>query len=251
MVLIKYLLLLITLFCAAKGSAQITVQGRVLDKSKINLVENVLVRATNGNTSSTDSLGRYMIAAGQQDSIYFIYDGKATPKYAVKTIEDLRQFDISIHKNIPGKYTTLSEVVVSARSFREDSIANRVQLAKYFDYRKAGAHITMNNDGSTGLDINELINTFRFKRNRQLKGFQKWLEYTEQEKYITYRFNEQLVKGLTGLEKPRLDTFIKLFRPEFELLVAMSDWQLGEYILNANKRFQNLRPMEATLPKQE
>ena len=249
--MIKFLLLFFAVFCAAGAGAQISVQGRVLDQSKRNLVENVKVYASNGSETATDSLGRYRIIVTRQDSIYFVYEGKETPKYAVSNIEDIRQFDISIHKNIPGKYTTLSEVVVSARSFREDSLANREQYAKYFNYKKAGAHITMNNDGSTGLDINELINTFRFKRNRQLKGFQRWLEYTEEEKYINHRFNEQLIKGLTGLEKPRLDTFMKLFRPEFKLVMNMSDWQLGEYILNANKRFQKLSPPEAILPKQE
>lgn len=237
-------------FVSLAASGQIIVRGRVMDKTKINLVENVSVYGTNGATSITDSLGRYHIAIGPEDSVYFSYSGRETPKYALNTIPDISQFDIAIEKSIPGKYTTLSEVVVVSRSYRQDSVENREQYAKIFNYEKPGIKTT-SGGGTAGFDLNELINSFRFKRNKRLRNFQSWLEDLEQERYINYRFNDIYVKRLTGLQKPFLDTFMVWFKPPYELLASLNEWQLGEYVLEMNNKFQRIMPAAAILPKKD
>lgn len=238
--------------CVVCARAQLTVTGRVLDQGRHNLVENVLVFSTGGQSRITDSLGRYEIEATRDDSLYFVFEGKATPKYPVRTIADLRQFDIAIKRDIPGRYTTLSEVVVTSRSFRQDSLENREQYAKAFNYRKPGIYIAPPTPGEAmGLDLDQLVNTFRFKRNRQLSRFQSWLRYSEEEKYVSYRFNANLVRGLTGLNGAALDSFMKWNRPAYEDVAAMSDWQLGEYILASFKRQRTIPNSTPMLRKEE
>ena len=88
-----------------------------------------------------------------------------------------------------------------------------------------------------GVDINELINVFRFRRNRNMKFLQGWLIKEEQEKYIDYRYSKLFVRKLTKLESPELDSFMKYYRPEYEYVVMLSDAELGLYILECFKEY--------------
>ena len=73
-----------------------------------------------------------------------------------------------------------------------------------------------------GFDLDELINMFRFKRNRSLASFQRRLLLEEQDKFVEHRFNKALVRRLTLLESPELDSFMLLFRPS--LIIYSNSW---------------------------
>ena len=116
--------------------AQLTVTGTVFDSSRRNYVENVQVESTGGKFTRTDSMGRYKITVTEKDSLTFIYKNKPTQKFAVKDIPTLTQFDISLGINVKGGYRTLKEVIVFARSYREDSMENRQTYADVYNYHK-------------------------------------------------------------------------------------------------------------------
>ena len=82
----KILLFLFFCMSASQLRAQFTVSGTVLDKSKINRVENVRVVSTGGMFSITDSMGRYNILVKPGDSLTFIYNNKPTQKFPVNTL---------------------------------------------------------------------------------------------------------------------------------------------------------------------
>jgi exonuclease I len=91
-----------------------------------------------------------------------------------------------------------------------------------------------------GADLDELINIFRFKRNKRLRAFQQRLETQEQEKYIDYRFNKLFVKRITGMEGVLLDTFLVWYRPSYEFARNSSELSFNQYILNAFYQYQKL-----------
>ena len=135
--LLKTTLLLLIFICiAGQLTAQLTVSGTVFDSSKRNYVEDVKVESTGGKYTYTDSMGRYKIAVTEKDSLTFIYKNKPTQKFIVKDIADIQQFDISLHVNVKGKYSTLKEVVVFARTYRQDSIANRQTYGDIYNFSK-------------------------------------------------------------------------------------------------------------------
>ncbi|MBC7866896.1 MAG: hypothetical protein H7X88_05115 [Gloeobacteraceae cyanobacterium ES-bin-316] len=222
--------------------AQLTVSGTVLDKSKINRVENVRVLSTGGMFTTTDSMGRYSILVKPGDSISFVYKNKPTQPFEVNSITDLQQFDISLHLDIQSKYSVLKEVVVYSKSYKEDSLENRQTYADVFSYEKPGLSTSINPGGAVGADVNELINIFRFRRNKRLKAFQQRLELQEQEKYIDYRFNKITVGRITGLSGSALDSFLVWYRPSYEFAQMSSEIIFNEYVLNASYQYRKIMP---------
>lgn len=219
--------------------AQLTVSGTVYDISKTNLVENVRVVSTGGLFSITDSLGRYSIRVNLNDSLSFVYNNKPTQKFPVAVIKYPDQFDISLKIPVQSRYSLLKEVKVFSKSYKQDSMENRQTYADVFEYKKPGIHSSMSG-GVAGADLDELINIFRFRRNKQLRAFQQRLELQEQDKYIDYRFNKLFVKRITGLSESSLDTFMVRYRPSYEFVKTSSEISFNQYILNASYQFKRL-----------
>jgi len=240
---LRTVLLFFIFYCGSNvACAQLTISGTVLDKSKINRVENVQVLSTGGMFTVTDSMGRYSIQVKPGDSISFVYKNKPTQPFEVNIIANPAQFDISLHLNIESKYSVLKEVIVYSKTHQEDSLENRQTYANVFRYEKPGLSTTLTPGGGAGADINELINIFRFRRNKRLRAFQQRLENEEQEKYIDYRFNKISVARITGLRSPALDTFLVWYRPDYESTQASSEIELNRYILNASYQFRKIMP---------
>jgi hypothetical protein len=247
---LRFFLLFLFAFSSVTGlHAQITVSGTVYDISKINYVENVRVVSTGGVIAFTDSMGRYSIRTSDNDSLIFFYNNKPTQKFAVKAITDPVHFDISIRMNIKGKYGLLKEVTVFSKSYRQDSLENRQDYEDIYSYTKPGVKSSISPGGVPGADLDELINIFRFRRNKRLKAFQQRLELQEQEKYVNYRFNKITVKRITGLQSPLLDTFLVWFRPDYDFARNTDEMTFNQYVLNAFYQFQILMP--ALIPKKE
>jgi len=218
--------------------AQFTLAGQVFDSSRINPVEGVRVISTSGLFTVTDTVGRYSLRVMNTDSVTFFYRNKPTLKFAVSTIPDPAHFNISLHVTVKGKYRTMKEVIVYGKSYRQDSMENRETYGDVFDFRKPGVRTSVSPDGVAGADVNEIINMFRFKRNKRLRAFQLRLESQEKEKYVNYRFSKTHVRRITGLEGTRLDSFMIRYRPDYEFVSQADDLVLDQYILNASYRYK-------------
>jgi hypothetical protein len=225
--------------------AQVTVSGTVLDISKLNYVENVRVTSTGGRATVTDSLGRYKIMVNEEDSLSFIYNNKPTQKFAVRAIPNPYQFDISLRIPVKSKYSVLKEVVIYAKSYKQDSIQNRQDYADVFNYKKPGVSTSITPGGGVGADINELINIFRFKRNKRLKAFQRRLEDQEKEHYISSRFNRTMITRITGLTDTPLDTFMVWYRPPYDFTQQADETMFNQYVLNAYYQFRKIYTVPA------
>ena len=226
--------------------AQFMLGGTVYDSSRINYVEGVRVVSTGGLFAVTDSMGRYSVMVAEKDSVAFIYQNKPTQKFAVKGIGDVAHFNIALRVNVKGKYSTLKEVIVHGKSYRQDSLENRQTYADVFDYKKPRLESSVSPDGVAGANLDELINIFRFKRNRQLKRFQLRLEAQEQEKYVNFRFNKTLVKRITQLDSAQLDSFMIRYRPSYEFASNANEMVFNQYILNCSYEYKiNLQKQDA------
>lgn len=191
--------------------------------------------------SFSDSTGSYSIFAGEQDSIFFFFRNKPTQLFAVSAIKDHEAFDISLHIHAPGRYKQLKEIIVYGKSRRQDSIENRLQYDKIFHFSPGGLSLSNASPQSgigVGLDLEALINVFRFRRNRIMLRFQERLIKEEQDRYIDYRFNETIIEKLTALEKgEKMRRFMEQYRPEYEWLTTVLDIELYQYIQIAAKEF--------------
>ncbi len=233
----KFLLFTALLFNLT-ANAQMKITGTVYDVTKVNYVSHVRVESSSGNVTTTDSLGKYEIEVFENDSLTFFYNNKPTQKFSVAQVINPNQFDISIHIQINGKYKTMKEVTVFSKSYTLDSIENRITYRDIYNFTKPGVSSTISPDGVAGADLNELINMFRFRRNKRMLAFQKRLEEQEEEKYIHYRFSKTIVKRITGLRSPILEQFMNIYNPGFEFLKNADELIFTKYVIASYKEFK-------------
>jgi CarboxypepD_reg-like domain len=234
------LLVLLSLSIAAGGRVwgQVTVHGTVYNMYRTHPLDRVSVVSSSGRGTITDSAGNYQITVPSDDSIYFSYLGRATVKYPVKGINTLNEFDIALHVDP----TELKEVRVMPRDYREDSIQNRKDYEKYFNFKKPNP-FTVNGASSglgmgAGFDIDQIIRYFQFDRTRRLQAFQRRLVEDEQDKYIDHRFNPSMVLKVTHLQGDELDSFMSKYRPSYTFCVRATDYDLMEYTKLAFTEYQ-------------
>lgn len=221
----------------ALGQGRVRVSGRVFDMTKTTPMPLVSVLSTSGTGTVTDSLGRYTIIVYETDSIWFSYLNKPTPKYAVAAISNIYNFEISLHVQI----MELKQVMVKPRNYKLDSIQNRQDYAKAFNFQKPGIGTSMSPSGMAGLDLGELFDVFRFRQNRRMNAFKQRLLLEEQEKFIDHRFSRALVIKLTGLHSPELDTFMIRYRPELIFIQMATDYELQWYIKSSFEKYKKYK----------
>lgn len=233
------LLLGFFLFSADLDAQLYKVRGTVYDSSQHYPLEAVSVISTSGRGTVTNSDGVYEIDVSATDSIFFSYLGKPTMKFPIATIQNILQFNISLHVSIP----TLKEVKIRPRNYRQDSLQNREDYAKVFNYQKPKLKtVTPQYGAGVGFDLDEIVNMFRFKRNRSIANFQKRLLQQEEDKFIDYRFSKSLVRRLTLLTGNELDSFMRLYRPSYTFTKFANDYDFQAYIKQAYLRYENGLP---------
>ncbi len=245
----RYLLIILAgfLWTNSLSAQSIMVSGTVMDSTRKLIIPAVKVTSASGAIAYTDSIGHYNILVNPNDSIAFFYRGKSTTWFPVADMKYTRTFDIALQVRIEDRYQTLREIVVISKSYRQDSVENREKYAKIFNGSTGGLRLTETGaqGGTPGLDPNEIINMFRFRRNRNLKAFQQRLLEEEADKFIAYRFNKSLVKRITGLQAPQLDSFMVHYKPSYDFTVMATEYEFHSYILEASKLYrQGILPRE-------
>lgn len=223
----------------------VTVSGTVYDITARKPIEAVAVLSSSGRGAITDSAGRYSLIVKDNDSVWFSMLGKTTMKYAVDTIKNPSEFNVSILI----RAAELPEVKVRNNYYKLDSLQNRQDYAKYFNYKKPTLSIVSASPGynttpgvTAGFDLDAIINMFRFKYNRSMEALQKRLIQQEQDKYIDHRFSKQFVRKITKLQPPELDSFMIHYRPEYGFLQTVNDLELGYYIEKSFEHYKANRP---------
>jgi hypothetical protein len=206
------------------------VKGTVYDSSRLFTMNGVSVLSSSGKGTSTDANGKFELLVPEKDSVWFSYLNKATIKYPVANMANPMQFEISLHVNIP----TLKEVVLHPRIYKLDSLQNRIDYAKIFDWNRPNiASMTSIGPNGAGISVSELIRVFQFRRNKSNEAFQQRLLKEEQEKFIEHRFSKALVLRLTGLNGEARDRFMQLYKPTYLETATLSDYDF-QYRIKQN-----------------
>jgi hypothetical protein len=218
-----------------QDNKKVQLTGTIYDASARFALQGVSVLGTSGTGTTTDSLGRYKIQLPPGDSIYFSYLGRGTAKVPVRDIPQGFPFDMSLDVAIDS----LPAVFVRSPDYRTDSLENRREYKKAFDY--GYSYVDKMNPGRGGRSIGvgiDLDLLFDGKKNRQMLALQKRLEWEETDKYIDHRWNRALIRRVTGLEPPALDSFMRQYRPSKEFIQSCAtDYEFYHYILEWSKYF--------------
>jgi len=231
------LTILLSFFTGMSLHAQYKVKGKVYDSTRSYPMQYVTVHSTSGKLSISDGKGMYEISVGEKDSIWFSYLGKPTPKYPVLSMTTPLQFDIALNLGT----NVLKEVFVKTRDYRQDSIQNRLDYAKAFDwYKPKISPVTPTGPGvAAGFDLDQLIRMFQFRKNRSAAAFQQRLLEQEREKFVEHRYNKALVLRLTGLSGAARDSFMLRCRPVYEFCIMATDYEFQSYIKDCYQDYKN------------
>ncbi len=207
---------------------QVEVHGTVYDRSRYFAMPGVSVISTSGEGTMTDSSGQYRLRVSRKDSVFFSYLGRATVKFPIGNIDPNSPMDISIAVAVDS----LPLVVVRPKAYRYDSMENRDEYRKIFDYEP---DYIGQGQGGAGINLDML---FGARRNRQMLALKERLIEEEQEKYVDYRFNRTLVRQITGLDRPALELFMRMYRPTFDYIKSCeNDYEFYKYIKDCGTYF--------------
>ena len=76
------------------------------------------------------------------------------------------------------------------------------------------------------------------KQNRERWAFQKMQEKWQNEKYVDFVFNEELVKRITYLDNEDLKRFMRIYRPNYRFLRESTEYEYLKYIKDAYKLYR-------------
>ncbi len=224
------LLCLTALGRQTSAQTRVEVQGTVYDKTRLFAMPGVSVMGTSGQGTMTDSTGHYKFYLHSTDSLYFSYLGKSTARFPVKGLVQGYPMDISLAVNIDS----LPLVVVRPKPYRYDSLENRDEYRRIFEY---SPDYLSSGSGGVGINLDALLSG---KKIRQTLALQRRLIEQEQDKYVDYRFNKVLVRKITGLQRPALDTFMRMYRPTYEFIVnCENDYEFYKYIKDCGLYFSD------------
>src|SRR5258708_33352310 len=218
-----------------QDAKKVQLTGKIYDASARFALQGVSVLGTSGAGTTTDTLGHYKIQLPPGDSIYFSYLGRATAKIPVKDIPQGFPFDMSLDVAVDS----LPAVFIRSPDYRTDSLANRREYQKVFDYGCSYLDNMKPSRGGRGLGIGiDLDLLFDGKKNRQMLALQRRLEEEETDKYIDHRWNRALVRKVTGLEPPALDSFMRQYRPSKEFIQSCAtDYEYYHFIREWGRYF--------------
>ena len=149
-------------------------------------------------------------------------------------ISQYTNFDVALHVEA----TELRQIQVAPRNYHMDSLRNRQEYAKVFDYRRPGISLSESPSGGVGLDLDQIIGMFQFKKNRRMLAFQQRLLQEEQDNFIDHRFSKLLVKKITRMNSPELDSFMVKYRPSYQFTKVSTDYDFEEYIKLAAREYR-------------
>jgi hypothetical protein len=235
---LSIILIIVSLCFASHAQCQYQLRGTVYDSSKTYPLEAVSVMSTAGTGTVTNAAGAYVLNVSEKDSVWFSYLGKPTTKFPVHKINDLSQFDISLRVPV----NVLKEIVVKPRDYRADSIQNRLDYAKAFNFHRPNIE-SMTSIGSmgAGIDLDELIRVFQFRKNKSMEHFRERLLQEEKDKFIDHKFNKALVRKLTAFTDEDLENFMAIFRPTYEFTLRSSDYDFQAYIKEAARQYKEVK----------
>jgi hypothetical protein len=214
----------------------------VFDMSRTVPVKGVTVNSNSGSVAYTDSLGHYSIFITENDSLWFSYAGKSTAKFPINNLNNYEGFDVAIHITLASKYKMLPEARVYSRTYKQDSLQNRMDNARAFGFERPGLQTSDFNTGVAGFDLDGIIGAFRFRHNKNMEKLREFMIEKEQERYVDYRFNKKLVRRITLLDSSKLEKFMKVYRPTYEFASNASEYDFHKYILQSYIRYMGQRP---------
>lgn len=213
-------------FTQLEGYSQ-TIVGQVLDlDTKRALREVSIDNIYTGLSFLSDSEGKFIVPASKGQLLEFKKIGYKTVRVRIPDGYVPSYFKIIIEKGLAEvpPYNPLA-----AHDYRSDSIYFHNLYKHELEFPKMS-------------DLDKIQHPFSAlsKRSQEIWSFQKDFDENQQEKYIDYTFNPQLVSSLTGLTGDSLNFYMRRYRPSYQQLRSMNEYNFFNYIKRTVFRYREI-----------
>ena len=232
-----FFLLSILIFCVSQLSFATKIVGKVVDL---------------GSKKALTSVSVFNIYTGEE----FITLGNGLFEMEVKK-GDLVEFRVPGYEI--GRVRLKSDSVANYYLIQLIPTSTKIENQLYQDYF-TGAKIdsikrselysqALNHYTLTGLDIIQHPFDAMSKQNQKIWAFQKNYQFWEKEKFVDYVFNDRLIVQLTGLKGDDLDEYKKQYRPQYEQIRSMNEYQYYTFVKKSVEEYLK-RKEDKTKPRE-
>jgi hypothetical protein len=193
-----------------------SIQGQILNAEDGKPLTDVSVQNLFTDAEITcDDNGRFTIAVTKGQLVEFKKDGYRILRVRIPQGNIPAFFKVVLEENVP----TPTELVGASPDYRTDSLKYYRMYKKELDFPQM-----------KGLDAIQHPFWALSKQNQQIWHFQKEYVWYQKQKYIDYNFNEKVVENLTGLRGDSAMQYMQMFRPTYEQLRSMNEYNFYNYV---------------------
>ncbi|WP_309331472.1 carboxypeptidase-like regulatory domain-containing protein [Mucilaginibacter sp.] len=230
-------LLICIAFCLPVYAQKVT--GLVIDRATKQPISGVAIKAALVATRS-NQLGQFEITISHpDDSLKIIHPGYQTRFVAAGKPNVLLTIELTPTVN------NLNEVTIYGdRNFKKDSLANRADYARQFNYKGPRVIDAFTNGANFSpgeffsINLLTLIQALTKKSTPEYK-FNKLLIRDEHEQFVDEHFNRGIVSGITPLKGDTLAAFLLQYRPGYDFAKKSTDYDMEVYIRACFKKFKD------------
>nr|WP_294792174.1 hypothetical protein [uncultured Mucilaginibacter sp.] len=234
-------IILFTVICLQAFAQQKFTEGLVFDAVTKDRIAVVNIKNLRTGESMYNSLnGVFKVTTEPGDLLVF-----SKMDYFNDTVRVSDDLAKVVYLNRTG--ITLKEVNIYDQLSSPKSIMakNRSQYSKAYG-ALANRDLLSFSGGSVGLSVDALYNMFS-REGKNAKHLRDVLELDYKQNTIDFRFNRTFVGRITGLSGPKLDDFMKKYRPGYYFITYASEYELIASIRANLKRYQR-NPLAFELP---
>lgn len=204
-----------------------TIKGEVIDKEDRQPVAGVVIKNVYTSLSvSTSESGSFLIAAANDELLEFDKPGYKTTRVRIPKGYIPSYFMIVIQKGVP-ELKDINAPRSNRYDYRYDSARFHELYKHELDFPKL-----------SGIDMIAHPFSALSTKNREIWRFQDEYAEFEKEKYVDRTFNEGLINKFTGLSGDSLRTYMRLYRPSYEQLRVMNDYNFYNFIKTSVNTFR-------------
>lgn len=214
-------LLVVTLICSLHQMvyAQNDMQGKILDhNTKLPVKDVQVLNVHTGDVMVCDEEGVFKMSVTGGNLVEFRKDGYKIIRVRVPEGKLPSYFKV-IMQEAGTEVVDYVYARGAAPDYKTDSMRYRRIYGSTLDVPKL-----------TGLDVIRHPFSAMSKKNQQIWAFQDEYKWYQEQKYIDYTFNEDLINKVTGLGGDSLQSYMRMFRPTYKYLRSMNEYAYLNYI---------------------
>ena len=229
----RALLLMLFLLVTCLPAIGQTIHGEVVDMDDKKPINNVAIENIHTDFSITsDKDGSFLISGSGGQLLEFRKGGYKTTRVRIPKGYIPSYFRIIMQKGI----SPIRDMYVSnggAYDYKKDSTEFHELYKHELDFPKL-----------TGIQAIASPFSAMSKKNREIWRFQDDYDAFEKEKFVDKTFSDAVVTRFTGLTGDSLRIYRRRYRPTYEQLKGMNDYNFYNYIKSSVTRFRSInRPV--------